>query len=299
MRWSMVLGNRELPLTGRAPFDLISAQGIGVAPVRRLTERGPFQDGDSDIGFRLDPRTINLVLFFAAHNEVQADANRDTLASWFVGLNRSLALRCERADGTTRQIDCYVTGMVDHPLDDKSRIGDSQKIAVQLRAPDPIWYDPQPRFFGLMGGGSTGASGFRVPVAVPWVMVSQSYIDTTFAVDYPGSWSAYPVLTVFGPASNVGIYNLTTGDALLLPVLGLGAGQWLQIDCRYGRKTVVDQAGANRISELSNDSDLATFHLAADPEAEGGVNTLRFAVGASADNTTGLQVQYYDRYVAA
>lgn len=299
MRWSVLLGNRELQLTDRAPFDLVSAQGIGVAPVRRLTERGPFQDGDTDIGFRLDPRTINLVLFFAAGNEAQADGCRDSLASYFQGLNRSLALRCARADGTTRQIDCYVTGMVDLPLDAQNRIGDSQKVAVQLRAPDPIWYDPQPRYFGLMGGSSTGASGFHVAMAVPWVVTTQSYIDNTFPLVCPGSWSEYPILTIHGPASNVGIYNLTTGDALLLPYLGLGAGHWIQIDCRYGHKSVVDDGGDNRISELSDDSDLATFRLAVDPEAEGGVNMLRFAVVGSADNNTGLQVQYYDRYMAA
>jgi hypothetical protein len=299
MQWSIVLGNRELPLTGRNPFDLVSAQGIGVAPVRRLTERGPFQDGDSDIGFRLDPRTINLVLFFAAANEAQADGYRDTLANYFQGLNRSLALRCQRADGQTRQIDCYVAGMVDLPIDDRSRIGDSQKVAVQLRAPDPIWYDPQPKFFGLMGGGSTGASGFRVPVTVPWQMVAQTYIETAFPLSYPGSWAAYPIITVYGPASNVTIQNQTTGDVLLLPYLGLAGGAWLQIDLRYGRKTVVDNTGANRISELSDDSDLATFHLAADPEAEGGVNTIRFAVSAAASNATGLQLEFYGRYVAA
>lgn len=299
MRWSVLLGNRELQLTDRAPFDLVSAQGIGVAPVRRLTERGPFQDGDTDIGFRLDPRTINLVLFFAAANEAQADAHRDTLANYFQGLNRSLALRCARADGTMRQIDCYVTGMVDLPLDAQNRIGDSQKVAVQLRASDPIWYDPQPRFFGLMGGSSTGTSGFGVPLHVPWIMSSQSSIDKTFPLIYPGSWSEYPILTIYGPASNVTIQNLTTGDVLLLPYVGLGAGHWIQIDCRYGHKTVIDDTGANRISELSDDSDLATFRLAADPDADGGVNMMRFAVAASADNSTGLQVQFYDRYVAA
>ena len=32
----------------------------GMAPLHRITQRGPFQNGDTDVDFRLDPRIINL-----------------------------------------------------------------------------------------------------------------------------------------------------------------------------------------------------------------------------------------------
>lgn len=297
--WSVWYGNSELLLTGRAPFDLVSIQDIGAASVRRLEERSPFQDGVSDVGFRLDPRIINLVLFFTAADRATADGYRDQLFGYFKGLNQALALRCVRDDGATRQIDVYALGLVDAPIDDQNRIGPSQKMAVQLRAPNPIWYDPAGASVALLGGSATGASGFAVPMAVPWVQSTQTYIDRTFTIAYPGTWAEYPIITVYGPATNVTITNETTGDVLDFPSLVLTAGQWLQIDLRYGRKTVVDQAGASQLAKLSSDSDLATWRLVAAPEAAGGANVIRFEVASTANNNTGVTFQYYNRYAAA
>lgn len=297
--WSVWNGNSELALTGRAPFDLVSIQNIGSAPVRRLEERSPFQDGVSDVGFRLDPRTINLVVYFAAANRATADGYRDQLHSYFKGLSRPLALRCVRDDGATRQIDCYPIGLIDAPVDDQNRIGASQRMAVQLRAPDPIWYDPAGASVALLGGSSTGASGFGIPMAVPWVQATQTLIDRTFTIAYPGTWAEYPIITVYGPATNVTITNETTGDVLDFPSLVLTAGQYVQVDLRYGYKTVVDQAGASQIAKLSSDSDLATWRLAAAPEAAGGANVIHFEVASTANNDTGVTFQYYNRYAAA
>ena len=71
--WSILQGNNELMLSGRTPFDVVSVNGIGVAPIRRLTARAPFQDGDTDLGFRLDPRLVNLVLFANAASLAAAE----------------------------------------------------------------------------------------------------------------------------------------------------------------------------------------------------------------------------------
>ena len=38
----------------------LDADGIGMAPVRRLTQKGPMQDGVTDLGYRLDPRHVTL-----------------------------------------------------------------------------------------------------------------------------------------------------------------------------------------------------------------------------------------------
>lgn len=294
-QWSLMWGHDELALTGRQPFDLVSAGGIGGAPVRRLSERSPLQDGDLDIGRRLDARLINLVLFFAAADRAAADEYRDRLLHWIKPRTGPLALRCVRDDGSERRIDCYAVGVVDAPADQESRWWSAQKIAVQLRAPDPIWYDPQPATWALLGGVGTGASGWGVPLLVPWVQSQQSFISTTQALHYGGSWDDYPVITVFGPASDVTITNISTGDVLDLPTLALAEGQWIEIDLRYGRKTVTSHAG-NAIGLLSSDSDLATWHLAADPDAPGGENLIRFEVAAAASNKTGVQFAYYRRY---
>lgn len=298
-QWDVILGNNTLPLTGRAPLDLVAIQGIGSAPARRLVERGPFQDGDTDVGFRVDARTISLVLFFNAPTAALADTYRDLVYSYFRGTSIPLKLRCTRDDGAVRQIDCYVSGTVEAPNDDQSRVGYSQKVGVQLRAPDPVWYDPDGASLALLGGSSTGASGFVVPAAVNMVQAAQTYITRSFALTYPGTWAEYPVITVYGPATNVTITNQTTGDMLDFPSLVLTGGQWLQIDLRYGQKSVVDHAGVNQIAKLSSDSDLATWRLAAAPEAVDGINTILFEVASSANNSTGVTFQYFNRFAAA
>lgn len=295
-QWSLLYGNEELLLTGRNPYDLVSVQGIGGAPVRRLTERSPLQDGDLDIGRRLDSRLINMVLFFSAATRAAADGHRDRLYHWLKPRTGALALRCVRDDGQERRIDVHPLGTVDAPVTDEDRMWAAQKLGVQLRAPDPIWYDPNPQAWGLLGGVGTGNRGWAVPMAVPWVQSVQTYIDTTRALGYTGTWDEYPVITIFGPASDVTIENVTTGDVLDFPALSLAVGQWITVDLRYGRKTVTNQANQNVIGLLSNDSDLATWRLAADPDAPGGENLIRLRVAAAAANETGMQLAFYRRY---
>ena len=41
---------------------LRSVSGFGLAPLHFITQRGPYQDGDTPLDMRLDPRTIRLVI---------------------------------------------------------------------------------------------------------------------------------------------------------------------------------------------------------------------------------------------
>ena len=48
------------------PIYLVGTVGFGLAPSHQLTQRGPFQQGDTYVGFRLDPRIIQLPLVVEA-----------------------------------------------------------------------------------------------------------------------------------------------------------------------------------------------------------------------------------------
>lgn len=296
--WSLLYGNDELALTGRAPFDVVSIEGIGGAPVRRLTGRAPFQDGDSDLGFRLDARLINLVLHFNAENRALADAYRDQLFAYAKPQANAAHLRCLRDDGNYRQIDVHPVGVLDAPINDQDRLWSSQRMAVQLRAAEPVWYDPQIHYWAAIGSTSTGLSGYQSPMMIPMVQTAGTVINVTIALPYAGSWATHPIMTLFGPGTGWKITNVTTGDMLNFPNLALSAGQWLEIDLRYGHKTVLNQAGANRISELSADSDLSDWHIAPAPEAVGGTNLIKIEVASAASDASGVQVAYYDRYIS-
>jgi hypothetical protein len=111
-----------------------------------------------------------------------------------------------------------------------------------------------------------------------------------------GTWRDFPVILVVGPINNLVIANQSTGDTLDFTGYNLGVGSTLTVDCRPGRKTVIDGAGASLIDKLSDDSDLATFAIEANPDASGGVNSIR-VTGGNATSATEIYVQYYHRYI--
>lgn len=296
--WAVVYGGASLALTGRNPYDVITAEGVGTAPVRRLVDRSPFQDGDTDVGYRVDARLINLVLLSIAPDLATADTYRDAIYAYFRPLRNPLILRCTRDDGSLRQIACYPVGVVDAPITEEDRMWGNQRLAVQLRAADPIWYNPAERTAALGGATGSGTRGFTIPMAVPMVQSTATLVDVVQPVTYVGSWDSYPVLTITGPGTGVTVTNTTSGEVLDFPTVALSAGDYLTVDLRYGAKTVVDQDGTNAIAELSDDSDLATWRLLPDPDAPGGINEIHFEVAANATDATALTITYYERYSA-
>ena len=92
------------------------------------------------------------------------------------------------------------------------------------------------------------------------------------------------------------IENLSTGEKLDFSGYTIGAGHYYDVDCRYGYKTVTNDLGENKIAELSDDSDLATFHLGAHPEVDEGRNSLR-VTGTDVNEDTEIYVNYYERYL--
>jgi hypothetical protein len=89
---------------------------------------------------------------------------------------------------------------------------------------------------------------------------------------------------------------VTTGEVLDFTGTTIGAGEWYELDLRYGYKTVLDNSGANVVSDLSSDSDLATWHLATDPEAAGGINSIT-VTGSAVTEATSVHLVWFERYL--
>lgn len=279
-----------------APWWLEWATGIGGPPVRRLTQRGPMQHGQTDVGFRLDARSIMLGLACAAETAAAADGYRDTLQRVLgPGVGRPVYLRCVRDDGETRQIDCYALNMVDAPARKPERIGGMQRFAVQLVAHDPAWYDPAP--MQVSAGLASISSGMLVPVEVPLLIESGSGADGRVQMHYSGTWDEYPILTLVGPIKDALIANETTGDTLSFEGYTIAAGDSITVDLRYGYKTVIEDDGTNRIDKLTSDSDLATWRLASILETGDGVNVLRLS-GSSLTAASAVTMIYHARYIS-
>lgn len=269
-----------------------SWSGFGMAPLHRLTERGPMQHGETDRGYRLDARTIVLRLNINSADLETAYDNRETMIAAFKPGDDPLLLRFTYPDGRTRQIACYLVDGVD--LDTGYWSGYWQVIPVRLYCPDPVWYDPtgDAQSFELGGSAETGG---EIPMVVP-MFVGSSVLDSDVAVTYDGTWQEYPLIRIVGPITNPKITNVTTDETLDFTGGTIAAGDWYDLDLRYGYKTIEDSTGANQIADLSNDSDLVTWHLAADPEAASGVNSIT-VTGTGVTLATTVHMTWFSRYI--
>lgn len=276
----------ELDLTAEGTRLLTALDGLGMAPVERIAERGPQQHGESDLGFRLRPRRVPLVLMAKGGTPTEWAEERERFLRALRPTNDPLQLRVELG-GKLRQLDCYYAGEL--ALTPEVGLAPRwQRVAVELLAPDPTWYEPVERLTTVAGGGGTG---FAVPTPVP-SSVGSSDLNVTVGIDNPGTWDALPVIEIDGPITSPKIENLTTNEKLDFSGVTIPSGQTYRIDCRYGQKSVTRVSdGANRIQDLTADSNLATFHLAA-----GVTNTFR-VTGTGIQSNTAVRIRFTPRFV--
>lgn len=292
--WNISVISRgvEYNLSDNVNYLLTGLDGIGAAPVSRIIERGAMQHGESDVGYRLQSRRIALALTARGGSESEWFARRTEIMSIFRSSNTPVSLRLT-SGADVRQIDCYLNGTMEL----KPETGTSpgwQRVGIELYCPDPTWYDPagSTNVFQLGGGGDTTT----VPLAVP-MKVGTSGIDQSLPLQYDGTWDAYPVIRVVGPITGLKIRNETMGDKLDFGTLTIPAGETYIIDCRYGYKTVTRISdGANRIQDLTSDSNLTSFRIGAHPDVVGGANSIR-VTGSGLTTASIIYLQYNTRYI--
>lgn len=287
---SWIRGGNETALDDRENITLLSHDGLGMPDFHRMEERGPLQHGVTDRGYRLDPKTIVLVLGIRGNSLDDFYQKRHGLLDLFKPSNKPGSLRW-KIGSKVRQIDGHLIGGLNFSDRDRSHL--FQKAAIAIKCPDPTWYDPAGRSveFSIGGGGDT----MDIPLTIPFT-VGASMIDTSQSINYQGSVLAYPVINIRGPITDCVIKNLTTGDKLDFTGHTIPSETTYTVDLRYGHKTVLDDAGNNRIDKLTDDSDLATWRLEADPVAMGGSNSI-YVYGTDVTSLTGINLQFYERYI--
>ena len=277
---------------------IVSQTGWGTPPIEYITQRGPFQHGVTVKDFFLQPRVIQLLIRqafcdrdewwdgrAALLNEIRP--NRQTISTAVVPgrLQRCLP------DGTLRAIEVFIS---DGPRFEQRQVNTWDEWAFQevLRfvAHDPVIFDPtrnDVNFTIVLDG------ELVFPITFP-IEFGPGEVDDTLNINYVGTWESLPIIVITGPIEQPRIDNLTTGEKLEFSI-DIDPGQVVTVDLSYGSKTVLDQDGNNLIGGLTADSDLATFHIAPDPEAPLGVNQMRLQ-GMHATGATDIEIRYFDRY---
>ena len=257
-------------------LNYLGDQGFGLAPLHRITTRGPLQHGDSDIDFRLDPRILQIPLV-VKNDSASPKYNHYEIRKALLNIFRpqeSAVLRVIVAyqSGTEAYADVY--NMDVHVLGgltfDVDPVDYHVRTIIQLRADDPTWYSPD-----VLGN-----------------IIVSTYLDTniggTQVLAIGGNWPTFPIIRVNGPITNPTITNNTTGRVIAITAT-ISAGAYYDIDLSYGKKTVVDNGGVNRIATVSASSDLATWAL------NPGNNTIA-VTGTGTTSASDLTFTYYNRY---
>lgn len=237
-------------------FGIVADSNLGKSPVSRKETKAAQQHGSTDRGFTLSPRfftmgfSINGLTFRGYWDK------RDKLIRVFKSTEDLMEMRWTFDNGDVRSIDCAVVEGLTFPSNRRSAFAD--RALVTLKANNPTFYDPDEAsvVFALGGGGDD----FEIPLAIPW-QIGVSVMDQTKTIAYAGSWRASPIVRIDGPITNPVVENLLTDEKLDFTGTTISAGDYYEIDTRDGQKTVVDSAAASQIADLSDDSDLGTFHL--------------------------------------
>jgi hypothetical protein len=260
----------------------------GLAPLHRITQRGPFQNGDTDIDFRLDPRIISLPFVAPATSFAESFNVRAKILDAFKPGNDTAQLEFAVGASIARQIDVQVVGGLTMDTDARDF---TVRGVIQLRAADPTWYDinSTTRYLSSVVFGTP--TPYPKPYPVPYGAGS---INNSTIINYLGSWPSFPRIQCAGPATDLtlvdGLGNIIKFDDPI-PI-----GQIWTIDLSYGKKNVVDQSGVNQFAALNINSNIVSWGLYPDPTILNGTNTI--SVSASGTDTDTEIIMYYaQRYI--
>ncbi len=158
-----------------------------------------------------------------------------------------------------------------------------------------FWDDHDDRTSHTTGVNRAAATFGADPARAPKLHIEYSTTGV-LNIPYIGTWPTLPKIIITGPLNNAVITNTETGEKLELDY-NIPSGRIVTIDLAYGVKTIKDDLGTNLIGTLSSDSDLATFHIAPDPEVLDGVNHISIVGTGESIGTTQVEIQFYTRYI--
>lgn len=225
-------------------LSYLGDQGFGLAPLHRITTRGPLQHGDSDIDFRLDPRILQIPLVVkneSASPKFNSYAIREALLNIFRPQDAGV-LSVVQSDGVTTRTRSIIVKVLGGLTFDVDPVDYHVRTIIQLRADDPTWYDP----------------------AITTRVVSNASFGINVNYTQSGNWYSYPIIEVTGPVTNFSVVGFPTGYIGVNSGVTIAAGVTWYFDLRYGYKTVYtgpDQTGTNVIGNINPTSMLATFTM--------------------------------------
>lgn len=259
--------------TQQVTLSYLGDIGTGLAPMHHITARGPQQDGDTYIDFRLDPRIIQIPLLVQAdlpagrtQMEMLYRVRNNLLRFINVGDEGYLRIAAEDSQlSTYRTIPVKVVGGMTFDAD--PQIPFFMRTVIQFRAADPLWNDETTTY--------------------------DYYLSTDFGVNHnfnvTSSYKAYPIITIAGPVTDCRFSVTQYGVTKFVQVDGV-INSVSSMIINLKTKTVVDGGGVNRIGRISVDSNFVDLAI---PKGSQTHHVTGTATGVS----TRVDVEWTPRYI--
>ena len=272
--------------------------GEGLPPIEYITQRGPFQQGESVIDYRLRPRLITLIHrrnlcdrddYWLKRASIQdyLRPNRQALNTFVTG-----TLRKRIASGVIRDIDVLVTEGLNFDEQSDKWQEFSIEEAIRFIAFNPLYYNPTSSQITFT---VESDDELVFPITFP-IEFGSVFIDDTQNITYSGTFASYPTIVITGPAKGPTFTNVATGEVLSLNY-NIPSGVIVTISLAEGNKTVTDSLGNNLIGAITQDSDFATFHLEPSPGAAAGLNPIRFTAAGAQPGETEVVFSWQERFI--
>lgn len=288
----------QYPLFGGSRV-LLAWQDFGMPPIDYLTERGPFQHGETVRDYRFRSRTVTLSLFeggrcrqdWYCHEGQLVDALRPNRSSTAQGGKLLVVL----PDYTEREIGARIArGPGGNWNAQGDRLGADLAETMQFFCEDPFWNDVAPNLVEAV----IDIDSSCLPVCLP-TCLGANIINQTFDVLYCGTWDGDTLtILITGPIQAPIVRNLTTGKQIKLNYT-VAVGEAITIDIQPNQVTVQNNYGVNLIGAVNNLSDLVTFGLAARGDLTAtGLNRINMIGSGGLAGVTSIAMTYLTRHVS-
>jgi len=273
--------------------------GQAMPPIDYITQRGPFQDGESVLGYRLDPRIVQLVHRKNSCSRTEYWDNRSSLLD-FLRPNRqttttfqTFILRKILPDGSKRDLNVVYQDGIGFRGQELGKWDEfSIQEPIRFIAHDPIFFDPDENITSYATGVSDDELAF--PITFPIEFGISAEVEA-LSIAYEGTYRSFPQIILIGSMTDPRIRNITTGQEIALDYT-ITTPRTVTINLAFGNKSVEDDLGNNLIGTLTSDSDLVSFAIEPNPLADGGVNS----IGISASDTDAnaeVIIRYFTKYI--
>jgi len=305
----------EYPLTDGINRFVMSFSGYGMPPIDYITQRGPYQQGETVLDYRIQPRTLQLIYREDACSREEYWNNRAGLLN-AIRPNRHIinqvstgVLRKILPDGSKRDINVFISKGPSFEAGNISQ-WDEWAFTETLRfiAHDPFFYDPVTNNEEVVLSGINDHLTFEADgvgsedlifydgIDGVGLLFESDLVSDDLIITYEGTWPCFPTIQITGPLNVPVITNEATGEVIKLNY-HVPSDAIVTISLACGNKTVIDDDDVSRIGLVDeNVSDLATFHIEPAPGAVGGINTINVTGSGATDNTQ-IIISYNTRYI--